>query len=707
MNRILHPGLIIYSVLSCLGPVIHQVYQSHLLIPYLTGYFILLSIAVYLLLFDNQRPPVYIFIWLGSIGLNIIIHITGGIDSPGRYLYILLVLAAVFQPKKPAYGLTAVIVSMDTANILLWNLSYQQAISALGFDASLALMAAVAVPAYSRLRSHAESNREKYRRLLADARAIDPLESGLNIESLTAQGMELSNVSSAVARDDAFKGLVDIIRDLVPAHTYAVFTADGDGEVYKLRCIMSKSKHTAAVGARPIAIGEGLIGICFSKKMPQYLPDIAISSKSLGYYTQDVPIKSFLFIPVIQGEKAVGALVLDSLEKNGFSLEMQDLLVRFAPFFGQIIEKLRISQELEIRAKIANALHHMSTILNSSLEQSAVLDRLAHEMKKIVPYDSCAFALYEEDGSKINIAAQLGYDGMGAQYTFPVSESAILNQILEQWKLREATGPYDFPEIGSRGGNISLFPLKTLKNDFLSLYCQPLSARSKFIGVFVMSARKPRAFAKHHKDFIATLMNQVAAVIDNTYLHRRVLDMALTDGLTGLLNHRTFMEKLDEEFQRLDRNPRPFSLLILDIDYFKKVNDTYGHPVGDMVLKHVASVIRGLVRSIDFVARYGGEEFAVGMVDADLNQAIGLAERIRKAVANSAVTAGKNVISLTVSIGIASTDRGCRRKEDLIALADEALYEAKRGGRNRVHVSGSSKRGEAYDQSGEGRELVR
>jgi diguanylate cyclase (GGDEF)-like protein len=175
----------------------------------------------------------------------------------------------------------------------------------------------------------------------------------------------------------------------------------------------------------------------------------------------------------------------------------------------------------------------------------------------------------------------------------------------------------------------------------------------------------------------------VAVVMENALLHRQMSERALTDGLTGLLNHRTFMEKLTEELNRLDRGPQPFSLLLLDIDHFKRVNDTYGHPVGDEALRTVAGIVKRSVRAIDYVARYGGEEFAVGLVGADGRGAEQMAERIRKTVEKTPVTAGRTTFSCTLSIG-ASTLRTGERKEGLIARADAALYHAKRTGRNRI-----------------------
>jgi diguanylate cyclase len=145
------------------------------------------------------------------------------------------------------------------------------------------------------------------------------------------------------------------------------------------------------------------------------------------------------------------------------------------------------------------------------------------------------------------------------------------------------------------------------------------------------------------------------------------------------------MEKLAEEYRRIDRDVRPFSILIMDLDKFKDVNDTYGHPVGDIALKAVAKVLKDTGRGSDFVARYGGEEFTIGMVDTNSKGAEKMAERVRKLVEKtSAARVGGKDLMVTLSIGVSSFPEDTKNTADLVTLADNALYQAKRSGRNRV-----------------------
>jgi diguanylate cyclase (GGDEF)-like protein len=174
--------------------------------------------------------------------------------------------------------------------------------------------------------------------------------------------------------------------------------------------------------------------------------------------------------------------------------------------------------------------------------------------------------------------------------------------------------------------------------------------------------------------------------IENASLHETVERQAVTDELTGLANVRAFTSILDRELERGRRYETPLGLVLLDLDDFKLVNDTYGHQQGDEVLAQVAGVLRDLSRDLDAPARYGGEEMAVVLPQTDAEGAMLLAERMREAVERLHVprVRGGGTLSVTASFGVASVPDSAADRESLIAAADAALYRAKRGGKNRV-----------------------
>jgi two-component system, cell cycle response regulator len=183
---------------------------------------------------------------------------------------------------------------------------------------------------------------------------------------------------------------------------------------------------------------------------------------------------------------------------------------------------------------------------------------------------------------------------------------------------------------------------------------------------------------------LAVIANQVAIALENGFLYRKMETMATTDGLTGLTNHRTFQQRFADLLERAARHGHRVALLLCDVDHFKKVNDTYGHPIGDEVLRRVARVLQEVPRKIDIPARYGGEEFAVLLDNVDVAQAKQVAERIRIEISRVVVESEKGPLSVTESIGIAAFPDDGKDRATLIERADLALYHAKHTGRNRV-----------------------
>jgi len=238
---------------------------------------------------------------------------------------------------------------------------------------------------------------------------------------------------------------------------------------------------------------------------------------------------------------------------------------------------------------------------------------------------------------------------------------------------------------------------------------QAFSIRTN-VAFVLLSAALPHLFALaglapgfHHLQYAVLLWPAAMLAIliqffyAKTYKERydfekRLEKMSYTDTLSGLYNRRSFMELLGREYERFERNGTPFSLLIIDIDLFKRINDTYGHPAGDAAIAQIAALIKSETREMDLAARIGGEEFAVVLPDSGPAQAAMAAERIRKAAETAEfLLPGGRRVRITLSIGTATIREGMSRS-DIIKRADDAMYRAKRGGRNRVESWGRSQK---------------
>jgi two-component system cell cycle response regulator len=217
-----------------------------------------------------------------------------------------------------------------------------------------------------------------------------------------------------------------------------------------------------------------------------------------------------------------------------------------------------------------------------------------------------------------------------------------------------------------------------------SLLVLPLVAADEAIGTLMLACRAEKRFGADVREMLSVIATQVAVSLQNGLLYKRMETMATTDGLTGLTNHRTFQERFAQLLDRGARHGHAASLLLCDVDFFKKVNDNYGHPVGDEVLRRVAKVLAEVARKIDVVARYGGEEFAVVLDGSTAEQARAVAERIRQEVGRLVIDTEKGPLSVTMSVGVAAFPEDSRERAVLIERADHALYHAKHSGRNQV-----------------------
>jgi len=239
-------------------------------------------------------------------------------------------------------------------------------------------------------------------------------------------------------------------------------------------------------------------------------------------------------------------------------------------------------------------------------------------------------------------------------------------------------------DASARGDELQLYGGVEPPRSLGSFAIVPLKGSECVIGAIAIEADSPHQIREGDGKNLRLLALLGAAALETVWEIEEINRRARTDSLTGLANRRQFEERLGRIVAETNRFGGSCALVVLDIDRFKHVNDTFGHQAGDEVLRRVATTLQQAVRVVDLCARYGGEEMALLLPQTDLSGAARLAERLRQSVADRVILAGAHEISITVSLGVAAYPEGARDGEELFAAADRALYEAKRKGRNRV-----------------------
>jgi diguanylate cyclase (GGDEF)-like protein len=230
---------------------------------------------------------------------------------------------------------------------------------------------------------------------------------------------------------------------------------------------------------------------------------------------------------------------------------------------------------------------------------------------------------------------------------------------------------------------LDMDPQATLKS-YLTL---PLAIEGEIIGCISLNSEQSNAFDAQDLQFFSVIGYQMAATLKHFQRLSSIKNIALFDTLTGLYNRRYFEERLGLEAQKSFYGGTALSLVMIDIDHFKRVNDTFGHTEGDKVLREISGLLKTSIRKKDTVARYGGEEFILILPEAGLDESSMIAERIRRLVESTSFEVSDARLNLTVSLGISNfPNHRARSKEELVKMADQALYDAKRGGRNQLCI---------------------
>jgi diguanylate cyclase (GGDEF)-like protein len=421
---------------------------------------------------------------------------------------------------------------------------------------------------------------------------------------------------------------------------------------------------------------EGLLGLMHADETPRMLSGVDAAGSFLPWYEHAPGPSHVIGAPIRHEGLLLGFLVVDRDASFRPYDDVDALAVATAA--TDIVSTLHTERLLVDAAhsrRETALLYEAAEALNNALTPDEVCATAQRLLRRIATIDAVVICRFDQDSGTQRVIFADGDCRHLIDHEFDDDMSVAALSLRRQHVL-PYNGRIESADLPVFGRNVSL-------ERHRSLLVFPLEMGHRPVGTAAIASASEDAFDVTVRDRARLIVNYVAAALSNALAYSNMVHRATTDGMTGLLNHRTYKERGAEALARVQRSGRALCVIMCDIDHFKKVNDTYGHATGDDVIRGVAGVLKNSLRRIDLGARYGGEEFAVLLEDADIDAAAALAERLRQAVGALSFDSSGRTLKVTLSLGVAER-RGDESLATLIERADAALYSAKRSGRDRV-----------------------
>jgi diguanylate cyclase (GGDEF)-like protein len=473
-------------------------------------------------------------------------------------------------------------------------------------------------------------------------------------------------VLSTFDLDEVLQRILAIAHDFFHLPNVAILLLDKEaGQL----CVRSQigwdpGKDTIRLGRH-----EGITGAAVLKKQPVYAPDV---SQDPRYVCAAQSTRSELAIPLMVREEVVGVLDCQSDRIDHFDHETIELLTLFSTQASIAIQNARLYSLERQRARQLEAINTIAQQSTAVMELEDLLVRVCAVIQKAFQVSHVSLLLRDE-GDLVMRAHQ----GTLTPCTppggrFPASQ--------EPWsRVISGSGTLIEKDLSTAPEALRLF------RESASRMSIPLISFGQTLGVLTLHSSEQNAFRESELQSLESVADICANSIQNAHYVERVKQLAYLDGLTGIFNRRFFELRIMEEIERARRYGTGMAVIMADIDQFKRLNDEFGHLLGDEVLRQVSSLFHQQLRKIDVVCRYGGEEFAILLTQITAQQAIAIAEKLRRMVESFQFPGVPRTI--TISAGVAAFPTHGKTRDDMIRAADNGLYAAKQAGRNRICVA--------------------
>jgi diguanylate cyclase (GGDEF)-like protein len=470
-------------------------------------------------------------------------------------------------------------------------------------------------------------------------------------------------VLSTFDLDEVLQRILVIARDYFHLQNVAILLLDKQMQELYPRCQIGWDQGTDTIR---LHLGDGLTGAAAQLKRPIYAPDV---SKDPRYVQSAASTRSELAIPLMVRDEVVGVLDCQSEKLDYFDNDTVDLLTIFSTQASMALQNAKLYSQEQKKAAQLEAINAIAQQTTAVLDLRELLSKVCLLIQQAFHVSHVSVLLKDEEDLVLRahygvltpripeggrLPAEAGLWGRALANSKTVIESNLKNSA-------EPAGL--FVETASR-------------------MCIPLVSFGQTLGVLLLDSAEGSAFNPNDTQPLESVADICATAIQNAHYVDRVKQLAYIDGLTGIFNRRFFELRIAEEIERARRFDTGMAVIMVDIDQFKRLNDEFGHLLGDEVLRQVSSIFHQQLRKIDVVCRYGGEEFAILLSQTNPQHAAGVAEKLRRLVETWQFPGVPRPV--TISAGTATyPDHGITR-DDLVKAADAGLYAAKQAGRNRA-----------------------
>jgi len=470
-------------------------------------------------------------------------------------------------------------------------------------------------------------------------------------------------VLSTFDLDEVLRQILVIARDYFHLQNVAILLLDKEKQQLFPR---SQIGWDAGHERTHLPLERGITGAAARQKRPIYAPDV---SQDPQYISSAQSTRSELAIPLMVRDEVVGVLDCQSENLDHFDKDKIDLLTLFSTQASMALQNARLYSLERQRARHLEVINAIARETTAVLDQEELLIKVCSVIQQRFEVGHVSVLLREDDGLLLR----------ASQGTFTASAAAggRLSASAGLWGRTLAAGKTLIEsDVRSCPEYVGFY------HETRSRMCIPLVSFGQTLGVLMLESELTGSFNEGDVESLEAVADICATAIQNAHYVERVKQLAYLDGLTGIFNRRYFEMRVVEEIDRARRFNSGMAVLMIDIDQFKRLNDDFGHLLGDEVLRQVSSMFHGQVRKIDVVCRYGGEEFAILLSQTNPQHALAVAEKLRRLVETWQFPGVPQ--SVTISSGVATyPDHGTTRDE-LVKSADAGLYAAKQGGRNRV-----------------------